>query len=716
MRNSASYDRVQVWTFGVTISVSAFLLFQIQPMISKAILPWFGGGSAVWTAAMLFFQILLLAGYAYAHFLSHMEPHRQAFFHLIVLGAALGWLVIMTAFRSTPILPSPNLKPTGSDFPVWHVLWILAASVGPPYFMLATNSSLAQAWFSLVQQRSSPYAFYALSNAASLLALLSYPVLFEPAWTLIEQTGFWSIGFVAYLILICLCAVLLIRAVRNAGAPTGAHNPEGITSQDNSAGSNDAYPAQKPRHAEYISWVGLATLPSVMLLAVTNQITQDVAAVPFLWVLPLSIYLLSFIIAFSERLQGLRPAYIPIALLACGLGYITLEIPNRLSILELIAANAVLLMAISLFCHSALYARRPHPRYLTSFYLMLSIGGALGGVLVSLAAPTIFPDFWEYPLGVIASAGAAVIAAFRSHKSWLRTLRYPMAFAWIALALFMFLTAWQWVNSSVYMSRNFYGVLRVRKMTHENTLVYNLVHGRIIHGSQALGTTYSSRPTRYYSPSTGVGLAFTDHPKRLDGQPLRAGIVGLGAGTVAAYGQPGDVIRFYEIDPQVVIIAQDRRYFTYLANSSASIDIILGDARLSMERELEENQPQNYDLLAVDAFSGDSIPTHLINREAVALYLEHLAENGILAFHISNRHLNLEPVVARLGDEFGLLEATIVGGSQDWLGTNSTWVLLSRSPVALGTPKIAAVKQAVERRPALRLWTDNYSNLFQVLR
>lgn len=716
MRQPNLHPRVQVWIFGLTIFVAAFLLFQVQPMISKAVLPWFGGGSAVWTASMLFFQILLLIGYAYAHFLSRLEADRQAYFHLIVLGIALAWLLIMVKLRSTPILPPVSLKPTGSAFPVWHVLWVLAISVGPPYFLLATNSSLAQAWFSQVQQRSSPYAFYALSNAASLMALLSYPVLFEPAWTLKEQTTFWSTGFAAYLILACLCAVLLIRSVRTTRVPTSATNLSNRTPEECSSNFIEADSAQKPHRTEYLSWIGLAALPSVMLLAVTNQITQDVAAVPFLWVLPLSIYLLSFIIAFSERLQGFRHAYVPVTLLACGLGYITLEIPNQLSIIELIAANAVLLLAISLFCHSALYTRRPHPRYLTSFYLMLSIGGALGGVLVSLIAPSIFPDFWEYPLGVIASAGAAVIAAFRSHQRWLRILRYPMAFAWLALALFMFLTVWQWVNSSVHMSRNFYGVLRVRKMTHENTLVYNLVHGRIIHGSQALGTTYGGRPTRYYSPSTGVGLAFTDNAKRLDGQPLRVGIVGLGAGTVAAYGQPGDVIRFYEIDPQVVEIAQDRRYFTYLAKSSASIEIILGDARLSMERELDENQPQDYDLLAVDAFSGDSIPTHLINREAVALYLEHLSKDGILAFHISNRHLNLEPVVARLGVEFGLSGATIVGGGQDWLGTNSTWVLLSRSPIALGTPQIAAVKQAVEQRPALRLWTDDYSNLFQVLR
>lgn len=708
--------RLPVWVFGISIFVSAFLLFQIQPMIGKVILPWFGGGSAVWTVSMLFFQTLLLGGYAYAHILSRLDSRSQARLHLLILAAAFVWMILMASLRTTPILPDSSLKPTSSAFPVWQVLWVLTASVGIPYFLLTTNSSLAQAWFSKVQQRSSPYAFYALSNAASLIALLSYPVLFEPAWTLQQQTSFWSIGFIVYLGLAAFCAALLLRSARAArDLPNARASLAGIQDDRQPTSTHPDSPP-KPTLSNYLIWIVLAAIPSIMLLAVTNQITQDVASVPFLWILPLSIYLLSFILAFSDRLKGLRNAYPLAALISCGFGYITLEMPSQLSIIQLIAANAALLFAISLFCHSTLYAQRPHPRYLTSFYLMLSVGGVLGGVLVSLVAPAIFPDFWEYPLGLLLSAALAVIAGFRSRSRWFHPLRFPMAFTFLALALFTFLTVWQWVNSSVYMSRSFYGVLRVRKMTHESILVYNLVHGRIIHGSQALGKTYGSRPTRYYSPSTGVGLAFTDNIRRAEGRPMRIGIVGLGAGTVAAYGQPGDVIRFYEINPQVVEIAKDKRFFTYLANSAADIEIILGDARLSMERELREGSSQAYDLLAIDAFSGDSIPTHLINREAVAVYLKHLADDGILAFHISNRHLDLEPVAARLAAEFNLNGITIVGGSQDWLGTNSTWVLLSRSPVALGMPRIAAAKQTMKQRPDLRLWTDDYSNLLQVLR
>jgi hypothetical protein len=395
---------------------------------------------------------------------------------------------------------------------------------------------------------------------------------------------------------------------------------------------------------------------------------------------------------------------------------VTLELPNHLSILQLIRGNAAMLFLVCLLCHFSLYRSRPHPRHLTSFYLMISAGGAAGGALVSLAAPAIFPDYWEYHLALLAGAGIATAAAFRMRGKLFRYLRYVFPVLTAGLAVLLGISIWGWVNGSIATYRNFFGVLRVREIQYEDHRVYNLVHGRIIHGSQSAEGDYRSQPTRYYSPSTGIGLAFEHNARRVEGQPLRAGMVGLGIGTVAAYGQPGDTIRFYEINPVVIDIAQDDRLFSYLEESQAEIEIIFGDARLSMENEREDPSFEKYDLLAVDAFSGDSIPTHLINKEAVGLYLSLLADDGILAIHISNRYIDLEPVVGRLAQEYGLYSGKYTGGSGDWLGTGSTWIMLGSSPVALGDPALTSPRQSVRQQPGLSMWTDDYSNLFQVIR
>jgi hypothetical protein len=368
-----------------------------------------------------------------------------------------------------------------------------------------------------------------------------------------------------------------------------------------------------------------------------------------------------------------------------------------------------------LLCHSELYARRPHPRYLTSFYLMVSIGGALGGVFVSLVAPLVFNDFWEYHLGLAFTAFVAIWIVFQTRGRWARWLRIPYALGALALAGAILYSPVSWMSGSVETSRTFYGVLRVHAVEVDNMPGYNLVHGGILHGKQVTVEPNRRWPTSYYTPSTGFGLAYNNHPKQLAGSPMRVGMVGLGVGTAAAYGKPGDVIRFYEIDPNVVRVARDSGYFTYLQDSQAQVEIVLGDARLSMERELLEDRPQRYDLLAIDAFSGDSIPTHLINLEAVALYLGHLNEDGILAFHTSNRHLDLEPVVGLLAEAYDLFPVVIHGGGQDWGGSSATWVLLSRDRTVFDAPNIAQASRALVIKPGIRMWTDDYSNLFQVL-
>ena len=725
-RNPAA-KRLITLAFALTIFVSAFLLFQIQPMIGKFILPWFGGSSAVWTTSMLFFQVLLLGGYAYAHYLSGMEPRRQGRIHLFVLLIVFLLTAAAAYFQGTPITPDPRWKPEGGSFPTARILWVLAASVGIPYFLLSTTSSLIQSWFRDVQQRSSPYAFYALSNIASLIALLSYPVLFEPNLTLHEQAVFWSAGFALFLLCSAGCALLLRRHVPNgAAAPAVAAPAVAEAAVAEAAAAEvavttpaeraDEQPVERPTWRSYALWIMLSATASVMLLATTNHVAQDLSSTPFLWVLPLSLYLLSFAISFNDRQVKLRSFYVLLTLGALMMGYLNLDRGSNVPILYQILSNAVLLFIICMLCHTELYARRPHPRHLTIFYLMVSIGGALGGLIVSILAPLIFNDYWEYHLGLLVAAVVAVMIAFRCRGNWIHWLRFPVALASAALMIMVFSTTYHWISSSILMTRSFYGVLRVRQASIDGDPVHRLMHGGILHGSQAQTDALRRRPTTYYTESTGVGLAYQNHPTYTTGQPMRAAVVGLGVGTMAAYGREGDTIRFYEINPEVLRLASNPKYFTYLLDSPAEVDVVLGDARLSMERELREDGSQNYDLLAVDAFSGDSIPTHLINKEAMAVYLAHLKQDGILAFHVSNRHIELEPIVALLAEEYGLESVEIHGGSSDWQGSYAVWVLLSRQTGVLSVPEIDQAAQPLVIKPGLRIWTDDYSNLIQVLR
>ncbi len=738
----AAHTRLIPIVFSLTIAISAFLLFQIQPMIGKFILPWFGGTSAVWTTSMLFFQALLLGGYAYAHFLAQRDSKRQARLHLWLLGAVLLWAAASALLRGTVVTPDAGWKPEGGGFPAGQILLTLTASVGVPYFLLSTTSSLLQAWFRAVRRQSSPYIFYALSNAASLIALISYPLLFEPNLTLYNQALLWSGGFVLYLLLTVLC-VMLLRA--NAGRL----EEEGVVPETSRAGFEapvftveedyllideaviDNAPSdhpiieeavliepvvpQRPTLRTSLLWVGLAACASVMLLATTNHITQDLTSTPFLWVVPLSLYLFSFVAAFNDRQVKLRGAYVLLTLAVLWIGYLVLKEGSTMPVVESIVANALLLFVICMLCHTELYARRPHPRYLTSFYLLISIGGALGGLFVSLIAPLIFVDYWEYHLGLAASALVAAGLAFTS-TDWLRGWRYPAAVLALAAAGFILSTPFDWINTSLYMSRNFYGVLRVRTHMVEDQTAYRLLHGGIMHGSQVSGEEFRRRPTSYYTESSGLAIALTNHPRYASHQPLRIGVVGLGTGTLAVYGRAGDVIRFYEINPEVIRLASSGTYFTYLNDSPAAVETVLGDARLSMEAELREGGSQNYNLLVVDAFSGDSIPTHLINYEAVALYRAHLSTDGILAFHISNRHINLEPIVERLAREHGIEALIIRGGSSDWQGSYSVWALLGSHAAIRQNPRIAAVGEELASEPSLRMWTDDYSNLIQSLR
>src|SRR6267142_2106183 len=660
--------------YAVTIFLSAFLLFQVQPLIAKMILPWFGGTAAVWTTCMLFFQLLLLAGYIYSHaYVTRRIPARRAV-HIVLLVLAAATL---------PLAASVAWKPSGGEDPTWRILGLLATSVGLPYFALSTTGPLVQAWHARSHPGAIPYRLFALSNLGSMLALLSYPLLVEPTLALGKQTAIWSASFIAFAL---LCALL---AWRNRG---GDAPPSPVEE------------AEKPGPGLQALWAVLAACASTLLLAFTGHMTLNIAAIPFLWVLPLALYLLSFVLCFEASGWYRRWLFLP--LLGAGLAgvCITLSRSNP-SIWTLIPLYSATLFAACMVCHGELARSKPHPQHLTGFYLMLALGGAAGGVLVGLVAPNVFQDLYELPIGMLALALLVIAALLRDRASLLHgrfgiAARIAFLALTAALAVALFRTYAENSADTRVRSRNFYGVLNVHDSGEGPDAMRVLSHGTIVHGKQFLEPDRRDWPTTYYGLTSGIGLALLD--ARAHG-PLRVGVVGLGTGTLAAYGRTGDVFRFYDINPDVVGLA--RSEFSFLADSPAKVEVALGDARLSLERE----PPQNFDVLAVDAFSSDAIPVHLITREALGVYLKHVKSDGIVAFHVSNRFLDLIPVVARIAKEQGA-HAVLVNDDPDdedeSLRSRSDWVLVSRDPAALERePIVEGGGSEAEDQPSWRTWT-----------
>ena len=690
-----------------SIFVSAFLIFQVQPMIARIVLPWFGGTPAVWSTVMLFFQVLLTGGYAYAYWLiGKVQRRNQGWIHLFFLALSLALLLGLGLFWPSPITPGQSWKPDGVDLPILRIFILLAVSVGLPYFMLATNSPLTQAWFSHSLPGKSPYWLYALSNIGSLLALLSYPFLIEPFLSLRQQGWGWSLGYVLFVVL------------------TGYGAWRSIWANDEAEPTlEEAYPrfaGANPLLFIQILWVALSSTASVLLLAVTSQMTQEVAVIPFLWILPLAVYLLSFVFAFSGEGLYHRP-FFSLLFAAVSVGIVYLILNPATHFLWQIAIYTVFLFVTCMIAHGELYRLRPQPAHLTRFYLMVSIGGALGGVLVNLVAPSIFNGYWELYLGWAVLWGLLAVMTFVLRTNELRPRWRFMHDAFIgALAISVVIFAGYTILSlsggDLLRERNFYGILRVRE---DGRGFRAMVHGATSHGFQFLDAERRDLPTSYYWDGSGVGVAILNHP-RYGLAPMRVGVLGLGIGVLAAYGQPGDTYRFYEINPLVVDLAQGRDgYFSFLSDSPANVDVILGDARISLEQELLAGQPQNYDVLVLDTFSSDSIPVHLITREAFALYLEHLASDGIIAAHISNRHLDLRPVIWQMGQEFGLHVASVFvpDDPQQPQSFPSLWMILTRDEEFLDIPAIAAKADRMDGfQTDIRLWTDDYSNLFQVLK
>lgn len=703
--------------FASTILLSAFLLFQVQPLIARFILPWFGGGPAIWTTCMLFFQVPLLVGYGYAHWITSQSRRTQMLAHFALLAVALLFL---------PIGPSDSWKPTDSHLPIPRILLLLTATIGVPYALLSTTGPLLQDWFGRVFPGRSPYRLFALSNAGSLLALLSYPLVFEPNLTLATQTQSWS---AAFLVFAGLCGVCAWRAGRIDSIPAG-QQPLSQTSNQQASQSSTVTgehgsgwsASQQPGRGAVARWLLLSLSPSVLLLATTNQISQEVAVVPFLWVLPLTLYLLSFILCFDSDRWYQREVFLGLlivtSILACVCLLKGVMIALQLQLIVFCAALFVCCMT----CHGELARSRPPAEYLTLFYLAVSAGGALGGVLVVLVAPAVTSHFVEYHLGLGGCVLATLMGYFTARDSRLSHGRPRWAWSLLTL-LFAGLVGALWTDVGtddddvLDVSRNFYGVLHVAQRRDAVGEYVTLTHGRIQHGFQYRSEDLQDLKTSYYGPSSGIGIAIESHPRRLfSTEPMHLGVIGLGTGTLAAYGRPGDQVRFYEINPDVVRLA--RRHFTYLERSSADVEVVLGDARVRMERELEDGQLQQFDVLAVDAFSSDAIPMHLLTREALQLYLQHLSPDGVLAIHISNRFLDLEPVVWNLARDLGLSASLIEWDNldSDPAQNVSSWVLVTRDPAFGDRPELSGVISAWRSDMPAILWTDDFGSLWQVLR
>ncbi len=757
--------------YGATMFLSAFLLFLIQPLIGKYVLPWFGGTPAVWTTCMLFFQALLLGGYAYAHGLASRWPlRRQALVHIFLLSVTI--LVVLWL----SIVPSPGWKPMDDQAPVLRILGLLLVSIGAPYLLLSATAPLLQSWFSHARPGSSPYRLYALSNLGSLLAILSYPFLVEPAIRLSRQATLWSWVYAVFALL-CICLSLKVMTLRlQAGSMVGIANVE--TGAD----------ASKPGVGQYALWLGLTACSSVMLLATTSMMCQDLAVVPLLWILPLALYLFTFILCFQYERIYWRPLFM--GGLAVSMAWTCFILFGGVSVALRwqILSYSLTLFTSCMVCHGELVRLKPATRHLTSFYLMVAAGGSLGGLLATVAAPHLLKGFWEYHIGLLATGLLALIVLYRdrrsplfqgrpvavwalwavvwiswtvlavgflgySWKSWnfyvwilaivLMTVAIflqdrtgqlffgrparvwavwaVMCASWVVLAFALGRHVRQSLEDTVEMRRNFFGVLRVLDFNREDPAEHriSLLHGRIEHGFQFTDEEKRRWPTSYYGPGSGIGLAISSHPRRLEQQPMRIGVIGLGTGTLAAYGRAGDFIRFYEINPEVLRLSD--KYFTYRKDNPARIDVVLGDARISMERERQLAEPQRFDVLAVDAFSSDAIPVHLLTREAFQIYQYHLKEDGILAIHITNRYFDLSPVVRNLirsGANPEMQAMWIDGQATQSLGTDATdWILMTTNRQFLADPVVkASVSPWKSAAPPSEIWTDDYSNLFRLLK
>lgn len=760
--------------FAVTMFTSSCLLFLIQPLLSKYILPWYGGTPAVWTACLLFYQVMLLLGYSYAHLASRWWKFRtQGIVHVALLVASTVFL---------PVIPAAHWQPDGADGPVWRILAMLAATVGLPFVVLAGNAPLLQSWYIRVAAGRSPYILYAVSNVGSLLALLSYPFLVERLFSSDQQAWLWSAGYLLFLVLLIGCAWLVIRSAGVVGANGSAlrsgkaseriarqsHVKSRGQSRNSFAPAKDLSGEQSPGQTvtgpltrrQSTLWLAWAAAGVTMMMAVSLQLCQNLVTVPFLWVLPLVVYLLSFIVTFSgERWYPRRPLAVAMLL---SLGILLFVVSGHVGVGQRVlftfsAVQQVVLANLALFvvtwvCHGELYRLRPSPAHLTSFYLALATGGALGGIFVGALAPLVLGQAHELYLAMAAVPVLWLVsqllgpASGSFRKPW-RSAEVLVTGSWLLLMVLLGQQAFGTRGQVLFSRRNFFGTVDVTLHDADLPGYRRLVmhHGVTKHGAQYLQGTYQKLPVTYFSPFTGVGLAITAYgvSEGAD-RPMRVGVVGLGAGTLAAYGRPGDAYRFYEINPAVVDLA-GRTFdpadpsvrFTYLEHCQAEVEIVLGDARLQLARELQAApQGQQFDILVLDAFDSGAVPVHLLTREAFDLYFAHLRRDGVMAVHISNKYLDLGPVVAGAARTLGMESLQMINRRRDFkdrpdldcdISNRAVWLILYRpgtfarklrefsQPLAEAAElELVPGTRLLER--SRRVWTDQYSSLFDVLR
>jgi spermidine synthase len=705
-RQRASLPSALHLLYAVAIFLGSFLLFLVEPMAAKRLVPLLGGSAAVWTTCLVFFQIALLFGYVCAHWLAtRLGQRAQALLYI-------GMLIICV------VQAALNLRPelqASTDRPIWSVFRLLTALIGLPFLALSATGPLLQAWYARGHARAQadggktipPYRLFALSNLASILALVIYPWLVEPRFSLRTQGAMW-LGGLAVFALAC-AGIALAVSIRGGADP-----------QKPAGGPVAAAPPFRDR----VLWLLLAACGSLLLCAMTNHISQNIAAIPLLWIVPLLMYLLSFVVAFSRGQWLPRILRFPIpvlnvsvarmqilGLLGVALGGLVFMMSDSRQDMALIVAIPFYcgtLFVFCLFCHAELHRLRPAPEHATAFYLMIAAGGALGSIFVGVLAPVIFSGSYELSYGLVLLALLAMAVTWRQWVGW----RVFWAAACIATAVVLLVAHGRGDGErNLARVRNFYGTLRVTEdpATGSSAQTRYLYNGTIRHGSQILTDSLRKTPTTYYSHDSGVGLALD---LCCGDRPRRVGVIGLGSGTLAAYGRKGDVFRFYDINPLVEKIA--RHWFTYLSESGAAIEVVPGDARLSLAAE----PSQQYDVLAVDAFSGDAIPVHLLTRQALELYRKHLAPGGIIAFHVSNKFLELAPVVEQQAADAHLQTAYIdVAEDDDEKGTySSDWILVTTNAGFLSRKEVADAGSEIPPQPRLRLWTDDYNSVLPILK
>lgn len=692
---------LQVGIYAITVLVGAFLLFQVELVMGKFLLPRFGGGPSVWSTSLLVFQLLLLAGYGYAAFVcSVFRPRTQAIIHLSLLAGS----GLLMALLPSPVRAGSHWMPMSTGNPVWQITVLLVTAVGIQCVLLSATSPLLQSWFSR-QHHSSPYRLYALSNLGSMLGLLTYPSVVERALSLSAQAWVWDFGYVLFLLMAARCAFIHMgQSVALELEPK--QKPAKRTQLQDS-------PESQPR----ILWLALAACSCTMLLATTNLISEQVGPVPLLWVVPLSLYLLSFVICFDHHRWYRREVFGPLYLVLALVALRTLPSYSTVKLMPLVVIFCSALMAVCMVCHGELARLKPPTEHLTSFYLMVSTGGALGSAAVVLLAPRIFDRFWEFQIALLGCGFLLAVTLVRDRSSWVYKIRHGTALllasgvVFLASALYFTTELIEWEDQGeivVARTRNFFGIKTVLKEPGS----MEMLHGHTLHGMQKTDPEKQNDPTTYYTRESGIGLLLDHYPRPAGQSELRVGVVGMGAGTLAAYGRAGDYFRFYEIDPSIPTFSLGAHPpFTFVQASQAHIDIVIGDARIEMQEEVSRGEFQNFDILAVDAFSGDSIPVHLLTREAMELYLRHLrSPQSVVAFHVSSNSLDLRPVVEGLARFYHL--ASVEVDTRD--SYQPVWILLSRQPTVFGLPALSSAAHPVEITRPMRLWTDDYSNLYQL--